>query len=110
MKKLKHFAGALLLAATLSTAFYVYKQQNSPEKILLRRNIEALANSEGENIFGTCGWGVRRTYYNEYGQLVIEGEGGCGMPKDEAIKEANAHLGNWCCESCGSTWYCGSGS
>ncbi len=109
MKKLKLFAGALLLAAALSTAFYVYKQQNSPEKILLRRNIEALANNEGELTVGTCGWGWRRQYWDGWA-WVDEGGRGCGVSKDQAIEEATAHQGNWCCESCGSTWYCGSGS
>ncbi len=106
MKKLIIFAGAMLLLAAGTVTFFV-SRPISAEKSLLMRNVEAIANNEGENLFGTCGWGFKREYYNEFGQLVVEGEFGCGMPKDEAIREATAHQGNWCCESCGSTWYCG---
>lgn len=34
---------------------------------------------------------------------------GCGMSKSEVMSFYSEYSGpkNWCCDSCGSTWYCG---
>ena len=31
----------------------------------------------------------------------------CGIPQAEAQAEASLYNGYWCCDSCGSTGYCG---
>ena len=56
---------------------------------------------------GTCGFGVRLTMYTNGSH---EGEmGGCNMDKASAQYLAAKWGGNWCCDSCYSTWYCGDG-
>ena len=44
--------------------------------------------------FGTCGWNGPSACM-------------CGVDKSTAQQYADWYGGNWCCDSCGSTSYCG---
>jgi hypothetical protein len=57
----------------------------------------------GGGYTGTCGWTGKSTG----GSILVE----CGAPKGHAIEMASMLVeGRWCCDSCPTTSYCGSGS
>lgn len=92
-----------LLSIAFSIAFLTPK--HSIKSDLLFANIEALANNESDKT-GTCGWGVKETIsypggsYTDYSRE-------CFIPRDKAIALYNQWGGNWCCEQCSNTAYCG---
>lgn len=68
---------------------------------LKTRNI--LSKEQMQNIKGggTCGYAV----WTGDSHIIA-----CDVSKTEAQEMLNhfTNHGNWCCDSCGSTWYCGS--
>ena len=71
---------------------------------LFLANVEALAKPEWDGEEGTCGWGVETPESSVVDFMAI-----CGIPKEEALFYFSEFGGNWRCDSCGSTWYCGNG-
>ncbi len=49
---------------------------------------------------GTCGFRVPAQ--NGYSGYID-----CNVSKEEALAWVNEYGGNWCCDSCGSSSYCG---
>lgn len=72
-------------------------------KELKTRNILSREQMQTVKGGGTCGFAVWT------GDSYIIG---CSTSKSEAIDMFNHFTGhgNWCCDSCGSTWYCGGGA
>jgi len=48
---------------------------------------------------GTCGFGKK---FSGGGEVS-----GCNLDKASAQWFADYYGGNWCCDSCSTTWYCG---
>lgn len=67
------------------------------EDVLQRSQMAGFYGGSGAS--GTCGW--------DGGNLTSPF---CGISREAAIDNATEHEGNWCCDSCSSTWYCGNGS
>ena len=87
-----------IVAIALTMALNInFSAKNNRLSDLSLANIEALAKKEGDD-GGTCGWGKA-----DYGYL-------CGIDQSLALYYFSLHGGNWCCDSCGNTWYCGNGS
>ena len=72
------------------------------KKISLRWISEILSEKELKNVMagsaGTCGYQVPYQ-----GFLVYD----CGVDKATAMAYVNTYGGNWCCDSCSTTSYCG---
>jgi len=103
-KMLLWLLGAIVFtAASVNVGMNLLK--HTPERDLMLANVEALAKDEVMGIAlkpGTCGWGWH-------------------TPQNEEVKQCSISLrcaytlyyylgGNWCCDHCYETWYCGSGS
>ena len=56
-----------------------------------------------EPAVGTCGWG-KIDFYDIFGRPG--GEITCGISKAYAQYLHCVSGGNWCCDSCNTTWYC----
>ncbi|MHA7131779.1 hypothetical protein [Algoriphagus namhaensis] len=67
----------------------------STNEILERSQMKKITGGYGSS--GTCGF------------ITADGSSFCGVSKSVAISNAGQG-GNWCCDSCGSSSYCGPGS
>ena len=95
-KKILLVAGCMTLCAVAVLGVKVAEQIKTSS--LLMENIEALTDVEVTE--GTCMWGWREYIAgNAYVYEVF-----CNISK-EAAEELAKSKGNWCCESCSSTWY-----
>lgn len=76
-------------------------QKNNLRNDLMLANIEALANNESGWDFdsGTCGWAG----FNINGDPIKV----CNIAKHHVDNLYSNYGGQWCCDSCSSTWYCG---
>jgi hypothetical protein len=54
---------------------------------------------------GTCGF-IRPGSTEGVNNPVVN----CSVSKEYALSQVSQYGGNWCCESCGSSSYCGGGS
>lgn len=73
------------------------KLKLAAEDVLQRNQLAGIFGGTGAS--GTCGW--------DGGEVTAPF---CGISRQAAIDNATEHGGNWCCDQCSSTWYCGSGS
>lgn len=63
-------------------------------------NAEQMKRVNGGQRDGTCGF----VSYDERGNFRAQG---CGISKADVMRElSEGHGGYWCCDSCGSTFYC----
>lgn len=77
------------------------------KKINMKSVFEILSEKEMKNVMGgsgtgTCGWSGNP---NAYFEILTFPQ--CGLSKEEALRYFNDFGGNWCCDSCGSSTYCG---
>ena len=79
----------------------IYYFNFAMKKINLKGISEILSEKELKNVMGgsgttsgTCGW--------HYGSYTM-----CGWDKSTVLSYYNSYGGNWCCDSCGSSSYCG---
>ena len=51
---------------------------------------------------GSCGWGLKEFD----GPFGPGGSKACGVSRAFAVYYQCMYGGNWCCDSCSTTWYC----
>jgi len=97
-RKFVIFVGGIAIVVASAVNLNIGSNKGTLSDLALA-NIEAMARGETDPpCSGTCGWGLKDGLgWYKY----------CNICKDLATTLQNELGGNWCCDSCSSTAYCG---